>query len=52
MFGPTILPRPTPKRPRGLIGRILRVEAWRIHHRGPLPYACAIAAGTLFVLSS
>jgi prepilin peptidase CpaA len=46
-----VLPRPGATRPRGLVPRVLRVEAWRIRHRGPLPYACAIAAGTLFVLS-
>ena len=32
-------------RPNGLFQRILRAEAWRIRHRGPLPYAVAIAAG-------
>jgi prepilin peptidase CpaA len=46
-----VLPRPAMKRPRHLLPRILRVETWRIRHRGPLPYACAIAAGTIFVLS-
>jgi prepilin peptidase CpaA len=34
-----------------ILPRALRVEAWRIRHRGKLPYACAIAAGTIFVLS-
>ncbi len=43
--------RPANDRPRHLLRRVLRVEAWRIRHRGPLPYACAIAAGTIFVLS-
>ncbi len=51
LAGRFVLPRPTAKRPRRLLPRVLRVEAWRIRHRGPLPYACAIAAGTLFVLS-
>jgi prepilin peptidase CpaA len=51
MAGRVVLPAPASERPRRLLSRILRVEAWRIHHRGPLPYACAIAAGTLFVLS-
>jgi prepilin peptidase CpaA len=56
LAGRYVLPRPaaTPPhtaRSRHLLARVLRVEAWRIHHHGPLPYACAIAAGTLFVLS-
>jgi prepilin peptidase CpaA len=41
---------PSPVRPRGLLLRALRVEQWRIRRGGPLPYACAIAAGGLFVL--
>lgn len=49
--GGRFLPRPAPKRPNALLSRVLRVEAWRIRHQRPLPYACAIAAGTLFVLS-
>jgi prepilin peptidase CpaA len=49
--GRFVLPRPAAGRPKRLLARVLRVEAWRIRHRGPLPYACAIAAGTLFVLS-
>lgn len=44
-------PRPQARRPRHILPRVLRVEAWRIRHRGKLPYACAIAAGTIFVLS-
>jgi prepilin peptidase CpaA len=51
LAGRFVLPRPAAKRPNRLLARVLRVEAWRIRHRGPLPYACAIAAGTLFVLS-
>jgi len=48
-----LVPRPriAPTRPKSLLPRVLRVEAWRIRHHGPLPYACAIAAGTLFVLN-
>ncbi|HVC63817.1 MAG TPA: A24 family peptidase [Acetobacteraceae bacterium] len=42
--------RPRTKRPHGLLARVLRVERWRIYRGGPLPYACAIAAGGLFVL--
>ena len=30
--------------------RFLRVEQWRIGRRGPLPYACAIAAGAIAAL--
>ena len=41
---------PSATRPRSLIARALRVERWRIRRGGPLPYACAIAAGGLFVL--
>jgi prepilin peptidase CpaA len=40
---------PAPLRPDGLFARALRVERWRIGRGGPLPYACAIAAGTIFV---
>lgn len=46
-----VLPPPAPRPPVGLVPRILRVETRRIRNRGPLPYACAIAAGTIFVLS-
>ena len=31
------------------LARIARIERWRIHRGCPLPYACAIAAGFLFV---
>ena len=41
---------PSATRPRSLVARALRVERWRIRRGGPLPYACAIAAGGLFVL--
>ncbi len=51
LAGGRILPRAAAKRPSSLVSRVVRVEAWRIRHHGPLPYACAIAAGTLFVLS-
>lgn len=40
---------PGPRRPAGLLARTLRAERWRIRRRGPLPYACAIAAGFIFV---
>jgi prepilin peptidase CpaA len=41
---------PPAQRPRRLLARALRVERWRIRRGGPLPYACAIAAGGLLVL--
>jgi len=37
------------RRPIGLLARAVRVERWRISRGGPLPYACAVAAGVLFV---
>jgi prepilin peptidase CpaA len=36
-------------RPKGMLARALRAERWRISRGGPLPYACAIAAGVLFI---
>ena len=50
-----LIPAPRPglarQGPRpGLFARVLRAERWRIHRGGPLPYACAIAAGFLFVV--
>jgi prepilin peptidase CpaA len=32
------------------LGRLARVEAWRIRRRGPLPYGVAIAAGCVTIL--
>jgi prepilin peptidase CpaA len=44
----------TPTRPGmrrlSLPSRALRAERWRISRGGPLPYACAIAFGYLFVI--
>jgi len=37
-------------RPKTLLGRIARAEAWRIGRRGPLPYACAISASAILAL--
>lgn len=45
-----IVTAPSPIRPRHLLARAMRAERWRIRRGGPLPYACAIAAGGLFVL--
>jgi prepilin peptidase CpaA len=44
------VPRPRVSRQGGLLRRIVRVEAWRIGRRAPLPYACAIAGGALATL--
>lgn len=41
---------PGKPRPAGFAARFWRVERWRLGRGGPLPYACAIAAGGLFVL--
>ncbi|MBV8616146.1 MAG: prepilin peptidase [Acetobacteraceae bacterium] len=45
-----VVPRPAPGARRSLPARLLKAEAWRVHRRGPLPYAAAIAAGCLFTL--
>jgi prepilin peptidase CpaA len=37
-------------RPATLAARILRVERWRLHRGGPLPYAVAIAAGVCITI--
>lgn len=37
-------------RPRGRIARIMRAERRRLSRGGPLPYASAIAAGTIFII--
>ena len=42
-------PRPGPAA-MGLFRRALRAERWRIRRGGPLPYACAIAAGFIVVV--
>lgn len=36
-------------RPHSLLARVLRAERWRIGRGGPLPYACAITAGFLYM---
>jgi prepilin peptidase CpaA len=46
-----LVPVPQPLRPGTLIARVLRVEFRRIRRGGPLPYACAIAVGAVFILS-
>jgi len=39
--------RPRPGNPRNFVARIVKAEAWRMHRRGPLPYAVAITTGAL-----
>ena len=45
-----IVRRPRAGMRRGKFARILKAEAWRMHRRGPLPYAVAIAGGALPLL--
>ena len=46
-----IQPLPSRPRPASLARRILRAERYRICRYAPLPYASAIAAGVLIVMS-
>lgn len=39
--------RPYPGPRTGLLARVIKAETWRMHRRGPLPYAIAIAGGAL-----
>ena len=45
-----VVPRPRASTRGSHLRRLLRVEQWRIGRRGPLPYACAIAAGGILTL--
>lgn len=45
-----VTPRNIPRRPGGLLARVARVELWRMRRGGPLPYACAIAAGFVIII--
>lgn len=48
-----LIRRPRPGHRRSFIARVVKAEAWRMHRRGPLPYAVAITAGALpFILNS
>lgn len=47
-----LVPRRPGPRPQSWLARSLRVEAWRVRRRGPLPYAVAIAGGALLTLSA
>jgi prepilin peptidase CpaA len=42
--------RPRPGQRRSLLARLAKAEAWRMHRRGPLPYAVAIATGAIPVV--
>jgi prepilin peptidase CpaA len=46
-----LVARPSSARPPGWLARIARAERYRMHRRGPLPYASAIAAGALLTLA-
>ncbi len=50
IFARRLVAPPRRPRPRFLLSRGLRAEQWRISRGGPLPYACAIAFGFLFVV--
>jgi prepilin peptidase CpaA len=50
ILGRYVVPRPKSGRPTRLLPRILRCELWRLRRGGPLPYAVAIAAGTIFAM--
>lgn len=45
-----IVSKPRASRAGGVLHRIMRVEAWRISRRAPLPYAFAIAGGAISTL--
>ena len=46
-FVPRPLPLPTAQRPQSFLGRALRAERWRLARGTALPYAVAIAIGSL-----
>ena len=45
-----IVRRPRASQSGSLVTRVARAEAWRISRKAPLPYAFAIAGGTIFTL--
>jgi prepilin peptidase CpaA len=45
-----VISKPRASHAGGLMRRVLRVEAWRISRRAPLPYACAIAGSAILTL--
>lgn len=48
---PRMLRQPSTTRPRSMLGRIVRIEHYRVSRRFSLPYAVAISAGTLCVIA-
>ena len=47
-----VVTRPPKGRPQTILARFAKAERWRLSRRGPLPYAVAIAVGSLLSLSS
>jgi prepilin peptidase CpaA len=47
-----VVTRPRAGRPQTILARIAKAERWRLSRRGPLPYAVAIAGGSVLSLSS
>ncbi len=45
-----VISKPRASRSGGMLQRIIRVEAWRISRRAPLPYAFAIAGSAILTL--
>jgi prepilin peptidase CpaA len=45
-----LVTRPAPGPRRTFVGRLAKAERWRLSRRGPLPYATAIAGGSMIVL--
>jgi prepilin peptidase CpaA len=46
-----VVARPAAGPRRTLLGRLAKAELWRLNRRGPLPYAAAIAGGSIISLS-
>jgi prepilin peptidase CpaA len=46
-----LVTRPAAGPRRGFLARIAKAERWRLSRRGPLPYATAIAGGSIIALS-
>lgn len=45
-----VVPRPHAGQRTGFLARLAKAEMWRLHRRGPLPYAVAISAGALVMI--
>ncbi len=45
-----VVPRPRAGQRTGFLARLAKAEMWRLHRRGPLPYAVAISAGALVMI--